>query len=53
MGVILFVWVIFLIETFKEINELNLNFFKKKIINFESKKKTNKHTKKAPKYPKL
>ena len=30
MGVILFVWVIFLIETFKEIIELDLNFFRKK-----------------------
>jgi len=53
MGVILFVWVIFLIETFKEIIGLDLNFFRKKIINFESKKKTIKHTKKATKYPKL
>ena len=49
MGVILFVWVIFLIETFKEIIELDLNFLRKKIINFESKKNTIKHTKKAAK----
>ena len=45
MGVILFVWVIFLIETFKEIIELVLNFFRKKMINFESKKNTIKQTK--------
>ena len=38
MGVILLVWVIFLIETFKEIIGLDLNFFRKKMINFESKK---------------
>ena len=49
MGVILFVWVIFLIETFKEIIGLDLNFFRKKMINFESKKNTTKHTKKAAK----
>ena len=47
MGVILLVWVIFLIETFKEIIGLDLNFFRKKIINFESKKNTIKQTKKA------
>ena len=39
--------------TFSETVELDLNFFRKKIINFESKKKTIKHTKKATKYPKL
>ena len=49
MGVILFVWVIFLIETFKEIIGLDLNFLRKKIINFESKKNTIKQTKKAAK----
>ena len=53
MGVILFVWVIFLIETFKEIIELDLNLFRKKMINFESKKNTIKQIKKAAKYPKL
>ena len=40
-------------ETFKEIMGLDLNFFRKKMINFESKKNTIKHKKKAPKYPKL
>ena len=49
MGVILFVCVIFLIETFKEIIGLDLNFFREKIINFESKKNTIKQTKKAAK----
>ena len=53
IGVILFVWVIFLIETFNETTELDLNFFRKKIINFESRKTTIKHTKKAAKYPKI
>ena len=51
MGVILFVWVIFLIETFKEIIALDLNFFRKKIINFESKKNTIKHQKKQQSNP--
>ena len=49
MGVILLVWVIFLIETFKEIIGLDLNFFRKKMINLESRKNTIKHTKKAGK----
>ena len=49
MGVILFVCVIFFIEIFKEIIGLDLNFFRKKMINFESKKNTIKHTKKAAK----
>ena len=35
--------------TFKEINELDLNFLRKKMINFESKKNTIKQTKKAAK----
>ena len=37
------------IETFKEIIGLDLNFFKKKMINFESKKNTIKQIKKAAK----
>ena len=39
IGVILFDCVIFLIDTFKGVLELNLNFFRENMINFESKKK--------------
>ena len=45
----LLVCVIFLIDTFKEILELDLNFLRKNIISFESKKNTIKQTKNAPK----
>jgi hypothetical protein len=45
--------VIFLIDTFKEILELDLNFLRKNIIILERKKKTIKHTKNAAKYPRL
>ena len=37
------------VETFKEIIGLDLNFLRKKMINFESKKNTIKQTKKAAK----
>ena len=53
IGVILFVCVMFLIDTFKDILEVDLNFFKKYIIIFESKKNTIKQIKNATKYPRL
>ena len=53
IGVILLVWVIFLIDTFKRILELKLNFLSEYIIIFESRKKTIKQIKNATKYPKL
>ena len=38
-------------DTLSDILEVDLNFFKNKIIIFESRKNTVKHTKKAAKYP--
>jgi hypothetical protein len=43
----------FLIDTFSDIFLVDLNFFKKKIIIFESIKNTIKQIKKAAKYPRL
>ena len=53
IGVILFDCVIFLIDTFKIVLELNLNFFNENMINFESRKNIIKQIKNAPKYPRL
>ena len=41
------------IQFFNEIFDFPFSFFKKKMINLDSRKKTIKHTKNAPKYPKL
>ena len=43
----------FLIDTFNEIFDFPFSFFKKEMISLDSKKKTIKQTKNAPKYPKL
>ena len=40
----------FLMDTFKDIFEVDLSFFNNKIIIFESRKNTIKQTKKATKY---
>jgi len=45
--------VIFLIDTFNEIFDFDLNFLRKNIIILERKKNTIKHTKNAAKYPRL
>ena len=49
IGVILLVWVIFLIATFKEIPKLELYFLSKNIVTFDKKKNTIKQKKKEAK----
>ena len=53
IGVMLFVWVIFLTETFNEILDLFFKLLRKKTTILDNRKNTIKHIKKALKYIKL